>query len=1408
MKLYKLMLISLLVLLCFSSAVSASDLNSTNLGANDASRPEATFADLQTAIDNADAGSSIYLNGTHYKGEQVITVNKNLIIYGHSKGSSVSSIIDGQEKTNLFVVNGAVKVYFVNIEFVNGIPPRDNTQGGAIYAANGNSLVSVQYCNFVNNHVNSGNSMGGAICSAGSLSAHYCDFINCTAWQGGAISTAGSGKLTTVTNSYFSGCEAYAMGGTIAANGIYLVNSTIVNGKCGHYGAAVYANYLYGLDNCLFMNNTATSYGGAIYFKGFNNALYPFRNCAFINNSGYWGGAIYGYLSNSNSFEFDNFLFVNNSACSVVDSVPYSMDGGAIFIMTPSRNVQGTITNSLFFTNNARNGGAISEGTTSNSGSVTLNIVNCTFIRNDAIGNGGAINLGSRANTNIENSVFYNNTANNTSNVYAVAQTVADGNWWGNNSVNGVEGFEVSNWLIVALSNEKNQITLEFKVKDENGEYDYNSELPARGFILSTNKGSLNVTEGAIQNNVTTTLSTEGAGNYTVTAKVDNQILYVSSYVPKVELTSNSPVNLGEDIILTSTTTYEENPVTGQIEFYDGEGNLIGTVNTDDVGKASMTLKNYEIGIYSNYSAKFMGNDIYLSSESNKVNFTVEKADSNLEIALDDVVYNKNITGNVTLTSRGNPIDGTVNVVINGKTYPIEVVNGFASFNIANELSAGKNNISASFNGDGVYNSANVNKTIDVLKANLTVVIICDNMTYGEAANIEISAFDGKEYLNGTATIGINENEYSVDVVDGKGSLEVPGILSAGNYGINVLFHEVNGNYDDCENTTSFTINKADSELSLAFDNITTKENITGEISLKGIGAGLNGNVTVNIDGHDYSIVIVNGTGNINLPNDLASGEYVAVAKFDGNGDYLPSNSSKVNFTVEKADSNLEISLDDVVYNKNITGNVTLTSRGNPIDGTVNVVINGKTYPIGVVNGFASFNIANELSAGENTIKVSFDGSDDYKPYSINKTIDVLKANATVSVTANDIRYGETPSLSVSAYGEKNGLNGTANININGNSHTMDILNGEGFLELPEFLSVGNHTINVKFHENGGNYEDIENNASITVKEIEITIDSLNVTYGDYGEITIKTNAEVPINVTVTLNKISDSKMLSTTLRPGESQTIEVNGKIDLDMGILDAGTYRVTVSEVDGDVINSTVFTVSKANTKDELNVNNLTFGDDITGDILITGDHDEGINCTATVSIDDKDYNLTLIDGKGSFCIPNDLAAGEHLLSLSFNGNKNYNPLSNQTSFVIEKANPEMDIVPTVKGDSLELAVKMPEDVNKNIVINVDGVNHTVAIKNGEGKLTIPHISSGKHNTTITFPGNENYTSKQISLNFTIPKNGTDDQSNGTYKGDNAGKQIETLKENLAVERTGNPIALLLLVLFVLPIRRMFKK
>lgn len=214
---------------------------------------------------------------------------------------------------------------------------------------------------------------GSAIYSNGDLRISNCNFTkNKAKTDGGAI---------------------YADAKVTATSSIFIINEAAgASSQC--YAGAIYCTNI-DCDKCIFDNNHAYDYGGAIYIN--NKGKSTIKNSKFTNNKAddYNGGAIYS----KKNIEVYNSLFKNNQANNSWS--PSTSQGGAIYCASIN------CKNSTFKENYAsQRGGAIHIN---NKG---LSVIeNSKFIDNEACQKGGAINIDdTSAHVVIKNNSFKGNT--------------------------------------------------------------------------------------------------------------------------------------------------------------------------------------------------------------------------------------------------------------------------------------------------------------------------------------------------------------------------------------------------------------------------------------------------------------------------------------------------------------------------------------------------------------------------------------------------------------------------------------------------------------------------------------------------------------------------------------------------------------------------------------------------------------------------------------------------------------------------------------------------------------------------------------------------------------------------------------------------------------------------------------
>jgi len=130
--------------------------------------------------------------------------------------------------------------------------------GGAIYS-NNNGIVTIRNSSAISDcRATAGN--GGAIFTSGSaVTITGSTFTNCSALNGGAISTESGGSLS-ITGSEFSGCTTTVNGGAISSSlPLTITSSTFTGNAAGAIGSAIYS----------------TGSGSSVHFSRFYQNLHP-----------------------------------------------------------------------------------------------------------------------------------------------------------------------------------------------------------------------------------------------------------------------------------------------------------------------------------------------------------------------------------------------------------------------------------------------------------------------------------------------------------------------------------------------------------------------------------------------------------------------------------------------------------------------------------------------------------------------------------------------------------------------------------------------------------------------------------------------------------------------------------------------------------------------------------------------------------------------------------------------------------------------------------------------------------------------------------------------------------------------------------------------------------------------------
>lgn len=805
-------------------------------------------------------------------------------------------------------------------------------------------------------------------------------------------------------------------GGVIycSANNVTIKNCTFANNVAVDDGGAIYffnANNSY-VSDCLFVNNTASS-GGAVAWSMFNNATVS--NCTFIGNLAKINAGAIKFLGFSKATATD-CIFINNTA--------QGSNGGAVYWASPD----GTLDNSIFINNTALfYGGAVYWG--AERGTVS----NCTFKNNKAISNnshygGGAIIWFSATGGTVKDSKFINNTGFYGGAVYWFGSedgTVANSTFIDNKAID--IGGAIC-WYTLGSYKSSNGLVDNCNFINSAGKYGEGIYNNAENFNLGVGKGTLVYNEGIISN-------------------VNVTILENKTY----SVVEGKKINLTAKITSNNYTIINPN-----FNFIANSQEVASTLDKDHY-TAEYTIP---------ATNKVIVTGEYNGGKSVKYKNSLLLVKEFVNIAANNVTadYGKEITVNVDVKSGNTDVnEGTVYVTIGNKNYTGNVAAGHGTITIPGGLNAGEYKVTVFYRENENYFGANVTVTIKVNKIASNVVLDIGNTTYGQPIRANVTLGD----INGTVDIAINNKNYTVTLVNGKGTTVING-LDAGDYTGKVIF-KGNDNYIGSETQCDFTVEKADSNIKLDVNNVNSGNRVVANITLTtSNNAPINGTVKVTINGKNYAVNVVNGKGKITITN-IAEGNYTITATFEGNNN---CNGSDVSHDVEVIDSKYHLESWDVVkYFENGTQyHVKVTDKqGNPVSGiAVTVSIDGKyfkdlTYTI-VTNGTGIATLPIRLIAGNYNITAILD----YQ--TVNNTITVLPVS--YNLIAGDINmfYKDGTKYTVKVVDNQgNPVVGVkVAITVDSSKWTKNanyniVTDNNGVASLPINLAVGQYSVTAKY---------------------------------------------------------------------------------------------------------------------------------------------------------------------------------------------------------------------------------------------------------------------------------------------------------------------------------------------------------
>ncbi len=720
--------------------------------------------------------------------------------------------------------------------------------------------------------------------------------------------------------------------------------------------------------------------------------------------------------------------------------------------------------------------------------------------------------------------------------------------------------------------------------------------------------------------------------------------------------------------------------------------NLNDTSNVLYDGKDGSVLenKNSNDAIF-----KYDGNNTVVSKEKPKMNV----------IAEDSIIFGENLTVKVELPKDANPSWVLMSV---GEIYYYVKIDdeGVSLWNMTG-LEAGIQYIKIRYRGNNKYEAVEVFHTVNVIKANPNLNVFIKDVNYGENLTI-YATLNGVNNTNltGNVIVTINNKNYSVVVINGKGNVSADK-LPAGLYNFSATWAG-NDNYNGTNISGGFKINKIDSTIAINVEDIKVGENATIIVNLD---SDATGNVTITLDNQNYTVAINEGQ-TIKVIGGLKAGTYDVFVKYIGDNNYNSAQNT-TKFTVLKiSDYNMDVTVPEFKEGVNSTVGVDLPKDA---EGTVTVEIEGKKYTANIINGTAKVNIPG-LGVGDYNITTTYSGDAKYVSMTKKGNITVIP-NMDVNLYVDDVvmiyHDGTRLVAKLTDYQGRPIVNDIIYFIINGKTYAKTT-DDNGTVSMGLNLDSKVYTATVSYNESEV-YSKISKNVTVTINPTVISEDLVKMYQNDTrfyvkftdstGKALTKTTVKFNIHGVFYTKKTDKDGVadLGIMLRPGEYILTAYNPVTGEEKG------FNITVKSL---IVQSDLTKYYLNNSKFQATIY------DKNGSLAV------GKNVTFNIN---GVFYTKITDSNGVVSLAINLRPGEYIITTMYEGLAVGNNIVVLPTLVTRDLNMTYGdgsnfTAQTLDGQGKPLA-------NQNVTFNINGVFYNkVTNDNGVASLTM-RLMSGKY-------------------------------------------------------------------------------
>ena len=890
----------------------------------------------------------------------------------------------------------------------------------------------------------------------------------------------------------------------------------------------------------------------------------------------------------------------------------------------------------------------------------------------------------------------------------------------------------------------------------------------ATGFVHLKINGEqyyLNLTEGQ-RDIILPVLFDEGT--YDVWGNYSGDDYWYSAINTTKFTVSKYNINLTVDDVV--MTYGESDKINVTLEFADATGNVTIRINNtlrvfENVpiigGKASVNISglnagNYTIDVIYPGDRKYYGN-------TTKGKLTVNKAPIPVIIVPENIFFtqDENIITYVNTT-------GSIYIKINETTLDSEIIREnrkYATFNQPG-LIPGVYTVEAFFSGNQNYLEGYNITTFVVYKLNRTIELKVHDIIYGDYEDIQTFV-----NASGNVTFKVNGHEVTVELKEGKGG---EGILRAtlnavndfkgkstlnvynlpvGRYPVEVIY---NGNeyYNPISTTGVFNVLPLNTTLTINPQDIFVWDNESLSVTVKDLNNNviknnITGNITIDINGVQYSEKIENGVARFIIPG-LTLGHKVVWAFYDGDQNHT-GNRSVSSFEVKP-----RVPVVNVTAQNIIVGQVEKLHVEIPANATGFVIITGNFTKNGIYvsefeNGMANISVY-DLASGTYSVHIKYygGGNDNYTIAEADTVFKVSGEDTPIHIDVEDIYYRQTANITVSVNDGVTGLITIKVVNGSGTIREITLPVSKGKVNLlVDNLAVDDYIVYADYL---GTDKYHANSTSKVFKVMKIaptiTIDS------------VETNSIRNATVVVHITPGTTGNVIITVNNKKYNGTIE-NGVVRIVIDQLNSGNYTV-----DAYYAGDRNFTEASTTLENAVNVfryscyiMNVTAEDtkvDLNTTIIVNVPYDAVGKVAIYINNTFAGY-ATIEKGVAKLNVTKSIY-GKYVVNATFMDDKyanktvttNYHVFKWETPIKITVINETSLYV----GDVVTIVASVPKDITNNVTIRIAGKSYSSKVIDGNATFKVSNLTYGDKTVTAIYDGNYKYLFNATTHDFAIAK------------------------------------------------------